>query len=305
MSPAFSEIISKRILTLDGAMGTMIQRLVPDRESYQGDNELLNLSAPDVIMDIHRRYIEAGADIIETNSFGANPLTQLAHGLADKAAQMALEAARIARRAADESPRKVWVAGSVGPGGYSLSMGGDADNPAARRFSFNEIKDSYKIQIDGLLKGGVDLILLETWFDALNAKAAIKAFEELGVPVPMMISATVSDRSGRMLTGQTLEAFAISVSHAPGLVALGINCALGAEQMLPLVREIDRFSPLPLLFFPNAGMPDEMGRYNDSPEEMAACIGRMADEGLLNIVGGCCGTTPEHLAALTGILSEA
>ena len=174
MSPAFSEIISKRILTLDGAMGTMIQRLVPDRESYRGDNELLNLSAPDVIMDIHRRYIEAGADIIETNSFGANPLTQLAHGLADKAAQMALEAARIARRAADESSRKVWVAGSVGPGGYSLSMGGDADNPAARRFSFNEIKDSYKIQIDGLLKGGVDLILLETWFDALNAKAAIK-----------------------------------------------------------------------------------------------------------------------------------
>lgn len=298
MSPAFSEIISKRILTLDGAMGTMIQRLVPDRESYRGDNELLNLSAPDVIMDIHRRYIEAGADIIETNSFGANPLTQLAHGLADKAAQMALEAARIARRAADESPRKVWVAGSVGPGGYSLSMGGDADNPAARRFSFNEIKDSYKIQIDGLLKGGVDLILLETWFDALNAKAAIKAFEELGVPVPMMISATVSDRSGRMLTGQTLEAFAISVSHAPGLVALGINCALGAEQMLPLVREIDRFSPLPLLFFPNAGMPDEMGRYNDSPEEMAACIGRMADEGLLNIVGGCCGTTPEHIRAI-------
>ena len=288
----FREDLSKRILILDGAMGTMIQ----ERGLY-GDNELLNLTHPEVIAGIHDDYIAAGADIIETNSFGANSISQQEYGHAGDAFSMAFESARIARRSADAAPRKVWVAGCVGPTGRSLTLASDASDPAFRRTGFDEMQQVYAEQIRALVEGGVDIILLETWFDALNAKAAIKALEAYDIPV--IISATVSDRSGRTLTGQTLEAFFTSVRHCPGLCAFGLNCALGAESMTGLVEEISAFSPLPLIFYPNAGIPDEMGRYNDSPQRMAKVMGNLASKGLLNIAGGCCGSTAEHVRAIS------
>ena len=287
----FREDLDRRILILDGAMGTMIQR-----HGLLGDNELLNLTHPEVIRSIHEEYIAAGADIIETNSFGANTISQKEYGHSAEAAQMAFHAARIAREAADNAGRKVWVAGSVGPTGRSLTLASDASDPGFRQMDFDAMVEVFSEQIGALIKGGADLILLETCYDALNAKAAIKALEPYDIPV--IISATVSDRSGRTLTGQTLEAFYTSIRHCPGLCAFGLNCALGAESMTALVGEIAGFSSLPLIFYPNAGLPDEMGRYNDSPERMAKVIGGLAGKGLLNISGGCCGSTPEHIKAI-------
>ena len=298
MSSPFSKLASEsRILILDGAMGTMIQR----RDLPAGEfinNEFLNLTHPDLIRSIHAAYVAAGADIITTNSFGANRLSQRAYGLADRAPEMALQAARLAREVADRAGRPVLVAGSVGPGGKSLSLATDADDPDYREYDFAAMKACYGEQIQALAAGGADLILLETWYDALNAKAAVKAMEEAGCTLPLVISATVSDRSGRTLTGQTLEAFFRAVRHAPGLSAFGINCALGAAQMTGLVEEISAFSDLPLIFYPNAGIPDEMGAYNDSPALMGPVIASLAQKGQLNIVGGCCGTTPEHIRAM-------
>ena len=302
MSSPFSKIASSgRILILDGAMGSMIQaRQLPAGDFLgEGDNESLNLTRPDVILDIHRAYIEAGADIITTNSFGANRIAQGAYGLQDKAAEMAFEAARIARKAAEGT--EVLVAGSISPTGQSLSLATSAD-PAWRPCDFDTMAAVYGEQMEAIIRGGVDLLLMETWFDALNAKAAIYALSQLERKVPVIISATVSDRSGRTLTGQTLEAFWTSVRHAPGLAAFGINCALGAGEMVPLAAEIARFCPLPLIFYPNAGIPDELGRYPDGPDEMAAVIGEMARQGLLNIAGGCCGTTPDHIRAIARAL---
>ncbi len=304
----FCEALERRILILDGAMGTMVQAL-----GCQSENtDELNLSQPSLIGTILRQYAEVGADIITTNSFGCNALVQRRHNRSEDAPTMALAAARLARRAADEEyarrlasgeNRPVYVAGSIGPTGLSLTMATDASDPSLRESDFLSFKEAAKAQIAALVEGGVDLIQLETCFDALNTKAAICALEELGCSLPVIISATVSDRSGRMLTGQTLEAFYHSVRHCPHLAAFGLNCALGAAAMRPLVEEVARFSDLPLVFYPNAGIPDEMGRYNESPEEMAAVMRSLAEEGLLNIAGGCCGTTPAHIRALTGALS--
>lgn len=249
-----------------------------------------------------RMYVDAGADIITTNTFTANRISQAAAGLADKAADMAFEGARTARRVADSSPRKVLVAGSVGPTGKSLTMASDADDPAFRKYSFDEMAAAFEEQVSALLKGGADIILLETCFDALNAKALIYALEKLGNPCPLYISATVSDRSGRTLTGQTLEAFYRSVSHAKTLAAFGVNCALGAAAMAPLVRDIASFSSHPVIFYPNAGVPDEFGNYNDTPEEMAEVVGELVRGGYVQIVGGCCGTTPEHIRAIAQVV---
>lgn len=249
-----------------------------------------------------RMYVDAGADIITTNTFTANRISQAAAGLADKAADMAFEGARTARRVADSSPRKVLVAGSVGPTGKSLTMASDADDPAFRKYSFDEMAAAFEEQVSALLKGGADIILLETCFDALNAKALIYAMDRLGNPCPLYISATVSDRSGRTLTGQTLEAFYRSVSHAKSLAAFGVNCALGAAAMAPLVREIASFSSHPVIFYPNAGVPDEFGNYNDTPEEMAEVVGELVRGGYVQIVGGCCGTTPEHIRAIAQVV---
>lgn len=270
-------------LVLDGGMGTMLQRGFTEEQ-------------------VLRMYVDAGADIITTNTFTANRISQAAAGLADKAADMAFEGARTARRVADSSPRKVLVAGSVGPTGKSLTMASDADDPSFREYSFDEMAAAFGEQVSALLRGGADIILLETCFDALNAKALIYAMDRLGNPCPLYISATVSDRSGRTLTGQTLEAFYRSVSHAKSLAAFGVNCALGAAAMAPLVREIASFSSHPVIFYPNAGVPDEFGNYNDTPEEMAEVVGELVRGGYVQIVGGCCGTTPEHIRAIAQVV---
>ena len=287
-----------RILILDGGFGTMLQR----KGCRTEDSELLNLENPSLVGSIHDEYIEAGADIVTTNSFGASSIGQAAYGMADRAPEMALRAAQIARAAADRASRKVLVAGSIGPTGQSLSIASDADDPALRATDFLRMKDAFRDQAASLVEGGVDLLLLETSFDALNTKAAILALTELGNPLPVIISATVSDMSGRTLTGQTLEAFYTSVKHCPSLAAFGINCALGIRQMAPLAREIASFSEFPLIFYPNAGLPDEMGAYSDSPELMASEMAALADEGLLRIAGGCCGTGPEHISAIAAAL---
>lgn len=293
---SFAEDLKNRILILDGAMGTMIQR------HFIGDNETLNLDNPELIRSIHEEFIAAGADIIETNSFGANRIGQQEYGFADKAGEMAVCAARIARQAADAASRPVYVAGSVGPTGQSLTLPSDAADLTFRKYSFDDLVEVYAEQISALQSGGVDIIQLETCFDPLNAKAAIFAMETLGCDLPVIISATVSDRSGRTLTGQTLEAFYTSVKHCPNLAAFGINCALGAAQMKDLATEIAAFSSHPLIFYPNAGIPDETGNYNDSPEAMASVMEELGKAGLLNIAGGCCGTTPAHIAAVAAAL---
>ncbi|MBO4916460.1 MAG: methionine synthase [Bacteroidales bacterium] len=275
----FAEDIRERILVLDGAMGTLLQQGVGEE-------------------DILRAYVDAGVDIITTNSFNANRISLAEQGQAALAADLAFEAAVRARRVADAAGRKVYVAGSIGPTGKSLTLASNADDPAYRQYGFDAFVEAYREEIEALARGGADLIILETCFDALNAKAAIYALELLGNPLPLVISATVSDRSGRTLTGQTLEAFYRSIEHAPTLCAFGINCALGADMMAPLVTEIAGFSNHAVSFYPNAGIPDEMGCYNDSPEAMAGVIRRLAEKGLLNIVGGCCGTTPAHIKAV-------
>ena len=306
-----------KILVLDGAMGTMIQRFGLGEEDYhtgpfagcrkdlKGNNECLNLTRPEVIRSIHKEYIAAGADIIETNTFSANEISQAEYGCEEFAAQMAREGARLAREAADEAQvlaasigldRKVWVAGSMGPTSKSLSLSPDASDPAFRPYTFDQMKEAYRKQAEALLEGGVDLLLIETCFDALNVKAALAGIMEYR-QVPVMISVSVGDRSGRTLTGQTLEAFHASVQHYP-LLAFGLNCSLGASELMPLVEEVGSWCSCGVSCYPNAGLPNEMGGYDQSPEEMAAQVKAMSGKGLVNIVGGCCGTTPEHIKAI-------
>ena len=294
------------IKLLDGAMGTVLQQRFQGGDAPAGPAETLNLSHPEVIADIHREYIAAGADIIETNTFNANRISLEAHGLADKARELALAGARIARKVAEEptvelTGRKIRVAGSVGPTSRSLTMPSDISRPQWREVDFDTMAEAYREQIEALIEGGVDLILVETCFDALNAKAALYALQQVAPGFPAMVSVSVADRSGRTLTGQTLEAFYHSVRHYP-LSAFGLNCSLGAEEMLPLIREVARFSDVPVLCYPNAGLPDEEGRYVQTPDEMASLIGRMVSEGLVDIVGGCCGSTPSHIRAIANML---
>lgn len=286
--------LSKRILILDGAMGTMLQR-----KGLQGNSESFNLTNPETIGEIHNEYIEAGADIITTNSFSANSISQSEYNLSEKAGQMAEAAARIARKAADEAPRKIWVAGSVGPTSKSLSLAQNINDPIFRPYSFDGMAEAFEVQIRGLVKGGVDLLLFETCFDALNTKAALYAIGHIpeASDIPIMISASMSDRSGRTLTGQTMEAFYRSVQHCSPL-SFGLNCSLGAEEMIPLVAEVASFATCAVSCYPNAGLPNEMGEYDESPSQMAESVRKMALAGSVNIVGGCCGTTPEHIKAV-------
>ena len=277
-------------------MGTMIQRQAPPEEDWHGNPEMLNFTHPVLIRGIHEAYIEAGADIIETNSFSANALSQAEYGCAGRAADMARAAARIAREAADAAPRNVWVAGSLGPTTHSLSMAPDVDRSAWRPYGFDDFVEAFRGQIRGLVEGGVDCLLLETGFDALNTKAMLYAAADWDIPV--MISAASSDRSGRTLTGQTLEAYYTAVSHGR-LLAFGLNCSLGPKDMLPLLEEVSRFADVPVICYPNAGLPDELGRYTLGPEEMAAAIEPMLP--CVNIIGGCCGTTPEHIRAMASL----
>ena len=286
--------LSKRILILDGAMGTMLQR-----KSLQGNSESFNLTNPETIGEIHNEYIEAGADIITANSFSANSISQSEYNLSEKAGQMAEAAARIARKAVGEAPRKVWVAGSVGPTSKSLSLTQNINDPVFRPYSFDEMAEAFEVQIRGLVKGGVDLLLFETCFDALNTKAALYALGHIpeAKDIPVMISASMSDKSGRTLTGQTMEAFYRSIQHCNPL-SFGLNCSLGAEEMIPLIAEVASFAACAVSCYPNAGLPNEMGEYDESPSRMAESVRKMALAGSVNIVGGCCGTTPEHIKAV-------
>lgn len=286
--------LSKRILILDGAMGTMLQR-----KGLQGNSESFNLTNPETIGEIHNEYIEAGADIITANSFSANSISQSEYNLSEKAGQMAEAAARIARKAADEAPRKVWVAGSVGPTSKSLSFAQNINDPIFRPYSFDGMAEAFEVQIRGLVKGGVDLLLFETCFDALNTKAALYAIGHIpeASDIPIMISASMSDKSGRTLTGQTMEAFYRSVQHCSPL-SFGLNCSLGAEEMIPLIAEVASFATCAVSCYPNAGLPNEMGEYDETPSQMAESVRKMALAESVNIVGGCCGTTPEHIKAV-------
>ena len=302
-------------------MGTMIQKHGLTEADYhcgpfsectkelKGNNECLNLTRPEIIKSIHKEYIAAGADIIETNTFSANVISQSEYGCEDFAAQMAYEGARLARQAADETAemaaaiglsRKVWVAGSMGPTSKSLSLSPDASDPAFRPYTFDQMRDAYGQQAEALLKGGADILLIETCFDALNVKAALAAIPE-GVPV--MISVSVGDRSGRTLTGQTLEAFYTSVRHYP-IMSFGLNCSLGATELMPLVEDMDKWCKTAISCYPNAGLPNEMGGYDQTPDEMGIQVKAMADKGLVNIVGGCCGTSPDHIRAIAKAVKE-
>ena len=296
-----------KIYILDGAMGTMIQK--HGAADADNNSERLNLTRPEVIKKIHKEYIAAGADIIETNTFSANAISQEEYGCASMAGQMAYAGALIAREAADEAAamaaeigltRKVWVAGSMGPTSKSLSLSPDAGDPAFRTHSFDQMYEAYREQAEALIRGGVDLLLIETCFDALNTKAALAAIAECqssDEPIPVIVSVSVGDRSGRTLTGQTIEAFYTSVCHYP-ILAFGLNCSLGASELMPLVEDMNRWCTCAVSCYPNAGLPNEMGGYDQSPEEMGQQVREMASRGLVNIVGGCCGTTPEHIRAI-------
>jgi 5-methyltetrahydrofolate--homocysteine methyltransferase len=310
-------LMRQRILLLDGAMGTMIQARKLTEADYRGrefaahakdlrlNNEVLNLTQPQLIEEVHRAYLDAGADLIETNTFNGNAISMAEYGLAERAADLSRAGAQIARRAADrytnETGRCCYVAGSMGPTPRTASVSQDVSNPAARSVTFDQLREAYGAQAKALVEGGVDLLLLETVFDTLNAKAALFAideyFEQSGARIPVVVSVTIVDRSGRNLSGQTVEAFWISVSHMP-LLAVGMNCALGAKQMRPFIEELARLAPIPIICYPNAGLPNAFGGFDETPERMAADVGEFARSGWLNIAGGCCGSTPEHIRAI-------
>lgn len=310
------EILTDRILILDGAMGTMIQRYKLTEADFRGErfkesqvllkgnNDLLSLTRPDVIAQIHREYLEAGADIIETNTFNATSISMHDYGMSHLVAEINMAAAKVAREAADEytrlTPHKPrFVAGSIGPTNKTASMSPRVEDPMFRAATFDDFKAAYKEQILALVEGGVDLLLIETIFDTLNAKAAIFAAKEVaaqtGRHTPLILSVTISDKAGRTLSGQTLAAFVASVSHADPM-AIGLNCSLGAAELKPYVKELGRIAPFYVSTYPNAGLPNQLGEYDETPEKMAAQIKEFIDEGLVNIVGGCCGTTPAHIA---------
>lgn len=319
------EILSERIMVLDGAMGTMIQRHGLSEEDFradlfvnhtvrlEGNNDILTLTRPDIIAQIHREYLEAGADIIETCTFNAQAISQADYKTTQYIRQINLAAARIARIEADhmslitpDKPR--FVAGSIGPTGKTASLSPDMDNPAFRAVDFDTLKSAYIEQIEALVEGGVDLLLMETIFDTLNVKAALDAarevFDKMDKKLPIMLSATLADSVGRMLAGQQIEAFLSSVSHAE-LLSVGLNCSFGAEKMYPFLKELSDIAPYYVSAYPNAGLPDIMGRYDQTPEKMALQIKRFADEGIVNIVGGCCGSTPDHIRAIAQAVSDA
>ena len=304
-----NDAITSRILVLDGAMGTMIQSYKLDESGYRGErfkewgqdvkgnNDLLCLTQPEILAEIHRAYLEAGADILETNTFSSTTIAQADYGMQDFARELNVESARIARQVCDEQTAKTpdkprFVAGALGPTNRTASISPDVNDPGKRNVTFDELRDAYREAAEGLIEGGADLLLVETVFDTLNAKAALYAIEDVfeanAERLPIMVSGTITDQSGRTLSGQTAEAFWNSVRHAEPFT-VGFNCALGAEQLRPYVAEC---------VYPNAGLPNEFGEYDQTPEEMASLIGSWADDGLVNAVGGCCGTTPDHIRAI-------
>lgn len=318
------EVLKERILVLDGAMGTMIQHYKLEEEDFRGEllkdhnsplkgnNDLLSLTRPEIILEIHKAYFEAGADIAETNTFNANAISQADYKAEDLVYQMNVESARLAREAADnytalEPDKPRFVAGSLGPTNRTASLSPDVNNPAFRAVTFDELKDAYKEQAQGLIDGGSDMLLVETVFDTLNAKAALfgiqELFDETGREIPIMVSGTITDASGRTLSGQTTHAFLISISHI-NLLSVGLNCALGADQLRPYLQVLDKESPFFVSAHPNAGLPNEFGEYDETPELMGEQIEKYLKEGLVNIVGGCCGTNPEHIRVIADLAKK-
>lgn len=314
--------LEQRILILDGAMGTMIQRydlneddfrgkrFTESKKDLKGNNDLLSLTRPEIILEIHEKYLEAGADIIETNTFSGTSIAQADYGLEEVVYELNKVSAEIARKAADkytsltlDKPR--FVAGSVGPTNRTASLSPDVNRPGFRSISFDDLVSAYAEQVRGLIDGGADLILVETVFDTLNAKAALFAtlevFDEKGKELPIMVSGTITDASGRTLSGQTAEAFLISLSHVP-LLSIGLNCALGAKQLRPYIEILSKHSKVFTSAYPNAGLPNEFGEYDQGPQAMAKEVESYVNDGLVNILGGCCGTTPEHIKAMVELV---
>ncbi len=318
------DILKDRILVLDGAMGTMIQRYKLEEEDFRndalknhpnslkGNNDLLALSRPDLLKEIHAEYFAAGADIAETNTFSGTTIAQADYGLEDFVYQINFDSAKIARAVADEfttrepdKPR--FVAGSMGPTNRTASISPDVNDPGFRAVTFEDLRVAYRQQAEALIDGGVDLLLVETVFDTLNAKAALFAIDELkeerGLDIPVMVSGTITDASGRTLSGQTAEAFLISIQHMD-LLSVGLNCALGASQLRPYLKVLSDKSDFHISAHPNAGLPNEFGQYDESPEQMADQIREYMKEGLINIIGGCCGTTPHHISAIAELATQ-
>ena len=318
------EILEERILVLDGAMGTMLQRYKFTEDDFrgerfkdwkhplQGNNDLLSLTQPEAIAQVHRKYYAAGADIVETNTFSGTTIAMADYHMEDLVYELNYESARIAKMVADEftakEPNKPrFVAGSIGPTNKTASMSPDVNDPGYRAISFDDLRIAYKQQVEALLDGGTDLLLVETIFDTLNAKAALFAIEEVkeerNIDVPIMVSGTITDASGRTLSGQTAEAFLISISHIP-ILSVGFNCALGASQLVPHLEVLASKSEHAVSAHPNAGLPNAFGEYDETPEQMAAQIKEYVEKGLVNIVGGCCGTTPEHITAIANVVKD-
>lgn len=318
------EILKERILVLDGAMGTMIQKYNLTEQDFRGErfknhkyplkgnNDLLSITRPDIIKDIHRQYFEAGTDIAETNTFSGTTIAQADYHLEEIVYELNFQSAKIAKEVADEltkrDPHKPrFVAGAIGPTNKTASLSPHVNNPGYRAISFDQLKEAFKLQARGLMEGGADMLLFETIIDTLNAKAALFAaqelFEELGKELPIMVSGTITDASGRTLSGQTTEAFLISVSHVP-LLSIGLNCALGAKALRPYLQVLNEQAPFFVSAYPNAGLPNEFGQYDQSPKEMGEQIEEFLQEGLVNIVGGCCGTTPEHIKVIATLAAK-
>jgi len=318
------DLLLHRILILDGAMGTMIQRHDLDEDDFRGDrfkdhhlslkgnNDLLSISQPEIIKDIHRVYFEAGADFAETNTFSSTSIAQADYGLESAVYDLNYQSAAIAREVADEftelNPDKPrFVVGSIGPTNRTASLSPDVNDPGFRAITFDQLVEAYSEQVKALIDGGADTLLVETVFDTLNAKAALFAidnvFDDLGLELPVMVSGTITDASGRTLSGQTTEAFLISLEHFP-LLSIGLNCALGAAQLRPYLKVLAEKARFAVSAHPNAGLPNEFGEYDQTPEEMAEQVKNFLENGFLNIVGGCCGTTPEHIKALSEMASK-
>ena len=324
MSKKINDILEERILVLDGAMGTMLQQYKFQEEDFrgnkfknfhiplQGNNDLLSITQPKAIKEIHSKYLDAGADIIETNTFSGTSIAMADYELEELVYELNYESAKIAKEVANEftlkTPEKPrFVAGSIGPTNKTASMSPDVNNPAFRAVTFDELKTSYKVQVEALIDGGVDILLVETIFDTLNAKAALFAIDEVKeqrkIDIPIMVSGTITDASGRTLSGQTVEAFLISISHIP-LLSVGFNCALGADQLKPYLQRLSSKTAYFTSAHPNAGLPNAFGEYEQTPEEMQLLIKEYLKDDLVNIIGGCCGTTPDHIRLLAEVAKE-
>lgn len=320
MKNSITSILRERILVLDGAMGTMIQRHELEEFDFRkgafeqhakplkGNNDLLSITRPEIIKDIHRAYFDAGADIVETNTFSGTSIAQADYDLEHTVFDINYLSAKIAKEVANEYTDKPrFVAGSIGPTNRTASISPDVNDPGYRAVNFDDLRLAYREQVSALIKGGVDLLLVETVFDTLNAKAALFAIQEIfreeSIELPIMVSGTITDQSGRTLTGQTTEAFLISISHIP-LLSIGLNCALGANMMRPYLQILNAKTSFAVSAHPNAGLPNEFGEYEESPQLMAAQIKVFLEEGLVNIIGGCCGTTPEHIEEIAELATK-